>query len=448
MKKSQGLNPYISHVTPDGFVTVHSHPDAINGTKYFTWGFAEHGTYQQDFLAAQTQRENCSDDSYNPSECFESHRGRYTELQTGPAVSQFHVFPVKPRETLQWTEYFQTFQGNVEELHDANYNVAVNSVESHLRKGSVSSERVSEMDSFFESIAEVSPTVLSEGMPWGSLKKMLMNSSVLVSPGTPFTEPESNEATLPWIELVTEGTFSNKTTTPLNFEVSDSWIEAVETSMKNHGESWLHALFLGTHAFEVGNVDLAREKMTTSMKLNPNAHASRALALLAPTQDEAIELYKTSFSLAMKAPETKGSAQLVSDIVSEFSGWLNGNSRYNVLDEFLRNVSNTKYSNLLETKDRVLHARVALALSKNDFKFAIQTLRSNCFPTYGALRSDLIKLWHEAQLQKAESLKGSSLSRLELLNLRRKFRCYGDATELTLNDDCICGPPNLGYAYP
>ena len=97
---------------------------------------------------------------------------------------------------------------------------------------------------------------------------------------------------------------------------------------------------------------------------------------------------------------------------------------------FSRNVSNTKYGNLLETKDRVLHARVALALSKNDFEFAIQTLRSNCFPTYGALRSDLIKLWHEAQLQKAESVKGSSLSRLELLNLRRKFRC-DDATELT-----------------
>ena len=30
---------------------------------------------------------------------------------------------------------------------------------------------MSEMDSFFETIAEVSPTVLSEGMPWGSTQK-------------------------------------------------------------------------------------------------------------------------------------------------------------------------------------------------------------------------------------------------------------------------------------
>ena len=45
-------------------------------------GFAEHGTFQQDFLAAQTQPEHCSVDAYDP-ECFDSHRGRYTELQTG-----------------------------------------------------------------------------------------------------------------------------------------------------------------------------------------------------------------------------------------------------------------------------------------------------------------------------------------------------------------------------
>jgi len=193
------------------------------------------------------------------------------------------------------------------------------------------------------------------------------------------------------------------------------------------------------------------------MKLHPNAHASRALALLSPTENEAIEFYKLSFSLALQNIENRpvsrseeGSKQLLSDIVSEFSGWLNGNARYDVLEEFLNNVSASNVSSqLLNTKDRVLHARVALALlTKNDYDTAIEILRSNCFPTYGALRSELIQLWHEAQLRKAEDKKGSSLTRLELLKLRRTYRCHGDATELTLSDDCICGPPNLGYAYP
>ena len=49
--------------------------------------------------------------------------------------------------------------------------------------------------------------------------------------------------------------------------------------------------------------------------------------------------------------------------------------------------------------------------------------------------------------QRAEQAKGAPLSTPELLRLRRKYRCDGDATDRTLADACICGPPNLGYAY-
>ena len=47
----------------------------------------------------------------------------------------------------------------------------------------------------------------------------------------------------------------------------------------------------------------------------------------------------------------------------------------------------------------------------------------------------------------AEAAKGSALTPPELLKLRRALRCYGDATTNTLDDDCIMGPPNLGYQY-
>ncbi len=35
---------------------MHSHPKKLNGTKFFTWGFAEHGTFQQDFMSASERR--------------------------------------------------------------------------------------------------------------------------------------------------------------------------------------------------------------------------------------------------------------------------------------------------------------------------------------------------------------------------------------------------------
>ena len=39
--------PFIAHVQPDGFTTVHSHPKALNGTKFFEWGWNEFGLFNQ-----------------------------------------------------------------------------------------------------------------------------------------------------------------------------------------------------------------------------------------------------------------------------------------------------------------------------------------------------------------------------------------------------------------
>lgn len=371
-------------------------------------------------------------------------------------MSQFHVFDVAPNTQISWTEYFQSFDGHEERQHlqGRAFDNAVFSVEKLLRDGTTSN-RVKEMDAFFNAMRDVRPRILSNGLPWGGFLPMMRNKHASISEGTPFLEPQEEENTIPWIELSRDGTFSNTTLskiTPLNFEVSDDWIELLEKSAREFGETWLHALFLGTHAFEVGNVALAQKKMEMSNKLHPNAHATRALALLAPTQEESISFYEKAFLLASQSDlreSTHGSRQLVSDIVSEFSGWLNGNNQYDTLASFLNDIKTSNYSSLLDSKDRVLHARASLAVHKNDFNSAIEILRSNCFPTYSSLRSELINLWHEAQLQKAVSENGGEeLSRLELLHLRRKFRCHGDLTDLTLKDDCVCGPPNLGYAYP
>ena len=49
------------------YSVMHSHPKKLNGTKFFTWGFAEHGTFQQDFMSASDYTNaNCSQDYYGP----------------------------------------------------------------------------------------------------------------------------------------------------------------------------------------------------------------------------------------------------------------------------------------------------------------------------------------------------------------------------------------------
>ena len=96
----------------------------------------------------------------------------------------------------------------------------------------------------------------------------------------------------------------------------------------------------------------------------------------------------------------------------------------------------------------MLHARAALHVERGEFAQALPILRGHCFPTYGSLRAELIHLWHVAQEQKAVAAKGgASLTLVEKLRLRRRLRCDGDSTSRTLEDRCLCGPPNLGYAY-
>ena len=79
---------------------------------------------------------------------------------------------------------------------------------------------------------------------------------------------------------------------------------------------------------------------------------------------------------------------------------------------------------------------------------AIQILRSNCFPTYGSERSALLGLWWSAQKLKAVAANGGApLSVHQTIDLCKRLRCDGDRTDRKLDEPCINGPPNLGYAY-
>ena len=98
----------------------------------------------------------------------------------------------------------------------------------------------------------------------------------------------------------------------------------------------------------------------------------------------------------------------------------------------------------------VLRAAAAgLAVHEGDYAAAMPILRGHCFPTYGSERAKLIDLWYQANVLKERAAKpaGAELSTHEVLALRKRLRCDGDETNRKMTDACICGPPNLGYAY-
>lgn len=114
-------------------------------------------------------------------------------------------------------------------------------------------------------MADVPPRpdqILAKGMPWGTLQEKLISKLTSkprkpLAPGCPFPEDVDaqtieDEGAAPWLELLEHGTFSAATLQrmPTNFEVSDGWLALLTKSAASH-TTWLHHLFLGTHALEV-----------------------------------------------------------------------------------------------------------------------------------------------------------------------------------------------------
>ena len=453
------------------------HPS--DGTKFFQWGYNEFGSYNQDFLSAsKTDVPGCNPDAYDPYCDKIVHEGAYTELQVGPARTQMHTFPLPPtksaskRGVFEWTESFKAWQADPGLMQAADYRVPVAAVSHFIASESGIPPNVSEAaDKLLRAISDVPPTrdqIVSKGMPWGGLQEKLLATIAArdagrsptthpdllsrLAPGCPFPAPDETDETRPWLELLATGTFSNRTLslTPVNFEVSDGWIRLLDEGVAKGQDTWLHQLFLGTHALEVGNPVGATSHLEASMELRPNVHAARALATFADTADAAAAGYRHAWALweALDTTMDPNAAQLGADLSGEIAGWLLFNERWSDLDAFLTALSHGGAKTVAYLhKDRTLHAQAALAVHKGDYMKAIAILRSHCFPTYGSMRSALIQLWFTAQKLKATAAKGSPLTTAEMLRLRKHFRCDGDQTNRHIDSPCVNGPPNLGYAY-
>ena len=365
-------------------------------------------------------------------------------------------------------------------MHSADYSSAVGAVDAWLSSAEgMPPPTLAEADTVLRELADVPPTaeqIVSKGMPWGGLHEKLRatlqkrragahggtahggtahGSSIeptRLAPGCPFPPPEVTEETAAYLELLEVGTFSNATLRrpPTTFEVSAEWMGLVEASARTHGRTWLHSLLLGTAALEHGDAAVGGAHLRDSMARKPSVHAARALALLAPSADAACAAYLRAWALweALDGASDGTVRQLGADLSGEIAGWMLLNERWAELRTFLARLRaapapTPRY--LL--KDRALHAAAALAVHDADHATAIALLRGHCFPTYGSMRSELIQLWHAAQALAAEHAKGAPLSVRERLALRKRFRCDGDATNRKLDDKCLNGPPNLGYAY-
>jgi hypothetical protein len=411
----------------------------------------------QDFLsAADYENTSCRTDVYDEW-CRAYNHTRYTELQIGPAPTQMHTFEIGAASRMQWTEWMKGYQAPTSMVHSRDYATARAAVESWMANeegpGGMPVAEQAAVDAALAVVSSTAPRkILAQGMPWGGLAELLISRKL--APGCPFnistaTDHHSGGSefagdTQPWLELLRDGKFSARTLalTPTNFEVGEAWIAALEASAAAGHGSWLHGLFLATAFLERGEPDAGRSHLRASIDLKPTAHAYRALAVVANDTTSALAFYLQAWACwEMLDPVADPAApRLGKDLALEIAAWLTVTKDFAALRAFLPKVPASALQ-----KDRVLHAKAALAVYDGDHATAKNVLRSHCFQTYSYARRELLTLWWQASILEARAAAGGrNLTRLELVHLRRRIGCDGDQGGTATEGFCARGPPNLG----
>lgn len=169
---------------------------------------------------------------------------------------------------------------------------------------------------------------------------MLTNQTSL-APGLLFNAT-ATKAAIPWIELLTVGTFTEKTLSaiPESFQVSALWIAKLEHSAKTHGWTWLHHLYIGTALLEQGQQQVSAGHFEASLALKPNVHAARALAVSAPDIPTARIRFLEAWEIYELAPKTDPAiVHLGTNLAMELSIWLGYQGMWADLRELLQSKS-------------------------------------------------------------------------------------------------------------
>jgi hypothetical protein len=255
--------PYIALASGDGSTIVHAHRGA--GTKFFFHERTTGANFIQRFMAGATPATAAAS-----AEPDSSSTGLYLEAQTGVAPSQSHVFPLPKNSTVEWTEWFRAFQADKQMIHSNSYSEALLEVEDWIDSDAgVPQSRFEDMEKFLDahSADPIKPeNILTHGLPWGGLQEELTGSKL--ADGVVFDTPAESlaaassdsagkdeamvaSAVLPWHELATHGTFSNRSLSQLpgSFQVSQAWYNLLRASAQ-HQPTWLHHLFIGTIELE------------------------------------------------------------------------------------------------------------------------------------------------------------------------------------------------------
>lgn len=273
-RKPDAERLFIAALDADGIGLAQTATAALQGRKFFYFGTGSGGQQWMDYLA-------------RPGE------GDYIEIQSGIAPTQNQRFELAPNSEVHFTEVYGALSVDPAKAHDADYQMAARAAGEAVDARFPAAE-LADVDAFLTDVSRRPLTQrLADGSSWGGRQEKLTGKPLAT--GLDFTVKHAADC---WDELVTTGRFSEASLkkVPTDFAVSESWVEALETSRDKSGETWLHALLLGIATLDNGDRDAARALFERSIALKPTWLGRRQRALVTNDPDAADRDYLAAWA--------------------------------------------------------------------------------------------------------------------------------------------------------
>ena len=270
-----------------------------------------------------------------------------------------------------------------------------------------------DMDAWMATLADRKVTdaeLLHHAESWGAIEELRRGGGTVAAPLSkgsyfpPLTAAEGAQEglmrneTQPFLELLSGGTFSDKTLSrhAVSFVaggyrdlIGTSWLAVLNASVTAHSPTWLHHFHMGVIYLERtlvpgdGNCTAAKTAFMASLALKRTPEALRNLAIIAHSEEKhnlAFESYFEALTLLLVAgdsdPDPVGGRLLVRDLAAEAAyqfamiEWTNCTINLTAVDSVVPSYA--------RTTDRFRFGEVQAAMGRSDYDTVFQLL--DCAP--------------------------------------------------------------------
>jgi hypothetical protein len=275
--------PWIAALNGEGRGLVQVSTDRLKGRKLFLWGTGAGGRRWQEFLS-------------EPGHA-------YIEIQAGLARTQMEYLLMPAGAEWSWLEAYSLLEVDPAAIHGSDWMRARQSVEDALESLVPRAVLGAELERSAEFIHRPPVELFQRGSGWGALERLRREASgelPFCSDGLVFDEESLEEAQIPWVRLLCDGTFPafEADAEPRGVMVQTEWRTLLEDTVSvGRGANWLAWLHLGVMYYYAGERDGARRAWQQSLEHASTPWAMRNLAVLAWEDrrfDDAAGLYVTA----------------------------------------------------------------------------------------------------------------------------------------------------------